>query len=106
MPNDQAPKVSFIALRAILTDGFWTLLNHLPVDSEPLIDLAVQGDGETIPIEVNDPHVQIEVLADFVAAVRLLAMGRTPRDVRRLMADGVAQRIVSGDDSWAQELID
>ncbi|OHA08221.1 MAG: hypothetical protein A3B37_03235 [Candidatus Sungbacteria bacterium RIFCSPLOWO2_01_FULL_59_16] len=85
---DQAQMVSFDGLRALLEKGCAALLACIPEGSEPVINLAVLADAEgVIRMEVDDPNAQLDLLVDFAKAVRLLAMGRLPQEVRRLMAD-------------------
>lgn len=102
---DEIQKVSLTGLSAILGNGYLAMMEYFPAGDEPVIDLAVRDDGETIPIEVDDPHARLDLLADFAVAVRSLALSRTPEEIKRILANGVAQRIVGGDDSWAQEFL-
>lgn len=104
---DTIPHVSFNRLRLLLLSGLLDVLECIPEGGDPAILLATSGVDKVIPMAVNDPHARMDLLEDFVVAVRLLAMGRSSEEVQRLMAEeGLAQRIVAGDESWAQQYID
>ena len=101
-------KISFDELRALLQQGLGDILAALPRGRDPVVDLTFLNTNGFVPLDINGDRERIELVHDFAGAVRDLRItaDRSLTDIERLMADGLAVRIVAGDETWHQEFID
>lgn len=104
---NEVRRISFNQLREILEEAFQEVLALLPVSNEPEIDLAYERPtGELVPLA--DAGIELlGILVNFVSSVGTLSENYSVAEVKKLLVEkGVAQMIVSGNETWYQLYVD